>query len=84
MEKNQVVNDGGTPLLIASHQGHAEVLSTFATLALRRNKQKIMIAFQQNHAEVVQLLCNAGEEKNQAPIAPANLPCQLVQHWQRS
>jgi len=74
VDVNQAMNNGVTPLYIASSNGHAEVVSMLlakqgvnANQADNRGVTPIMVASQEGHAEVVpMLLGKQGVDVNQA------------------
>ena len=72
--------DGATPALVASHQGHAEVVRVLGELganlnALRAGCSPLAIACQNARAEVVRILCINGA----ARVCPAGAAEELAE-----
>jgi len=74
-----------TPLCVACHRGHAEIVSLLIAVgasinqAMQDGATPLFIACQQSHAEIVQMLIAAGASINQSKqdgVTPLFIACQ--------
>ena len=85
VDVNQVDNDGWTPLFIASHEGHSEVVSMLlAKRGVDVNQSAddgdtpLYIAINRSHAEVAKLLVLHGSILVDAPMGAHGVQLNLV------